>query len=180
MRTLQRYYKKGLIEYPRTESNYINSNRLFSYRPHPPLKILNPFFEPLKKEKYEFNKQTMFLHFHNIRAITPSNYERVKKQLKAVLIREDKKDYIKKTIENYDSFLDMHQKESRRYFLDYLLKHYKDGSFIYNNKSIDLKKYRNINELYKDIKNRYNKIKEDRKFKKEKSQKSERLLTIKG
>jgi len=148
MRTLSNYYKKGLIVYPRTESDYISDNNLFSYFPHPPLKIVNSYFEPLKQQKYEFDNSSMFLHFHNIRAVTPANYTRTKKKISGIIKEKDSREYIKIITNNYDTFLEEHNKLSRRYFLDNLLSHYKNEK---QQKMIKLENYNNIDELYEEM-----------------------------
>jgi hypothetical protein len=136
-----------LIIYARTESSYINNDKLLSYNPHPPLELANKFCEPLKKDAYVFDENSMLLHFHNIRAITPSNHDRVKKKIGSICATKNNED-IKKIVDNYDNFLDKHGKESNRYFLDTLLTHYKDEEL----KGISLNEYKDIDELFEEIK----------------------------
>jgi len=150
MRILNNYYKKGLIIYPRTESDYISDDNLFSYHPHPPLKVVNSYFEPLKQQQYIFDNNSMFLHFHNIRAVTPANYMRTKKKISSIVKEKNSRDYIKKVTDNYDTFLEQHEKSSRRYFLDNLLSHYRNEK---QQEAIKLNRYNNIDELFENIHN---------------------------
>lgn len=105
--------------------------------------MLNSFFEPLKKEKYKTDKNSIFLHFHNIRALTPANYNRTRTKIRKIIV--EKKD-IKKIVENYDEFIHFTNKPNRRYFLDSLIEHYRNEKMT----GVKLSNYKSFEDLLED------------------------------
>lgn len=122
MNVLNKLYREGLIIYPRTESDYISNKRLFSYNPHPKIKAVSDYLSPLEGEFYPFNQNSMLLHFHNIRAITPSNYVATKNKVNEILKKP--KNILLEVTENYDSFIQENKKITRNYFIEELINHY--------------------------------------------------------
>jgi len=162
---LLKYYRQGLIIYPRTESNYINDKKLLSYNPHPPLSIVNKFCEPLREQYYKLDSNSIFLHFHNIRALTPSNYERTQKKIKKIITE---KNDIKRIVENYDEFLGAQNIHSRRYFLDRRIEHYRTNK----TDGIKLSEYSSFDDLIEDRKSKQNDIINSKKISQDKKDKN--------
>lgn len=128
MRTLRNYYLQGLILYPRVENSYIVDS-IFAYFPHPELKIVNSYFEPLKKEHYPLSDDSLLLHFHNLRYFNISNCENIQHILKGK-ITGNKKNLTtldKKLIENYKFFLSKKDETDLDYFLKKQLSHYQEN-----------------------------------------------------
>ena len=65
-------YSQGIIEYPRTDAEYIEKNPYNLY-PHSPLpKLKSPIFEPIAQNTLGRNAINALLHLSNERLITPS------------------------------------------------------------------------------------------------------------
>ena len=145
IRTLERLYLKKIIVYPRTESDYISNSELMSYDPHPKLTVANEFCEPLAKKKYPFDFNSMYLHFHNIRALTPANYKRNKAKIDKIIKTTEKKD-IEILVNSYLNFIEANRKESARYFIDSQLEHFRKPE----HNEIKLDRYKTFNDLIED------------------------------
>ena len=122
MRTLIALYKQGKILYPRVENTYITKS-LYSYFPHPELKRINSFFEPLAKPSYSYNESSLLLHLHNLRYINISQIENTKKNI--IKIKNDKEKY-KHLLDLYKE--DVYEKKEVKldYFLNFQKDHYKN------------------------------------------------------
>lgn len=147
MRSLEKAYLEGLIVYPRTESDYIPDSELLSYNPHPKLAVFNTFCEPLLKSEYTFNKSTMYLHFHNIRALAPSTYKKVKTKIDKIIQTVRNKD-IENIVNSYFNFVERNRKKNLNYFIEEELEHFRTNY----QKGIELKKYNTFNELIEENK----------------------------
>ena len=80
MKTLQYLYKKGEIEYPRVDNDYI-TQKPFDLYPHPPLttslkrkkKKIPDFLTPFEEDELPLRRETYLLRLSNLRLITPSS-----------------------------------------------------------------------------------------------------------
>lgn len=126
MRTLRNYYLQGLILYPRVENGYIKDN-LFSYFPHPELKIINNYLEPLKKKNYPLTDDSLLLHLHNLRYFNISNCESVQNFIKGKISKgkPNISSIEKKLVDNYKFFLNKNDEVDFDYFLKNQIMHYK-------------------------------------------------------
>jgi len=67
------WYKAGLIEYPRTDVEYIFENPYNLY-PHPPLPVGDsPLLQPIGERELEYSSINALLHLSNERLISPSS-----------------------------------------------------------------------------------------------------------
>ena len=152
MHRLTEAYKKGLIVYPRTESDYIQSGELFSYEAHPKLPVLNPYLEPLKEMQYPLTDASLMLHLHNRRILTPSNYKKTEEKIKKFHSLGEKKLF--ELRDSYYDFLSkIHQKEPD-YFLKNLMEHYEAD----RPEPTPLNKFENISECFLYKRKQENKI----------------------
>lgn len=124
MQTLNNLYRGGLIPYSRVENSYIDSLSIYSYFPHTPLPIINPYFEPLKMDEYPFEENSLLLHLHNLRIITPSTYK-IKDKVDSFKKDTEKSE---KVLERYKRFVDSIERDSIDYFIKDELSHYRESS----------------------------------------------------
>lgn len=148
MNTLISLYKKNIIVYPRTESDYIADEKLLSYLAHPKLNNIGDFFSPLQKKEYEFDEKSLLLELHNRRILTPANLQSVGKKLtnrkSSGVGKKDKRQ--EATLEYYNSFLqDIKQKE-KDYFINSEISHYRSSK----NKMLLFKEYEinNVSDVF--------------------------------
>lgn len=71
---LQTAYRCNAIDYPRIDNNFVLTQR-YDLFPHPPMRRLVPQMGPVKKEKYEVNKNNALLFLSLIRSIKPSSVQ---------------------------------------------------------------------------------------------------------
>jgi hypothetical protein len=104
------------------ESDYIKETRLFSYVAHPPLERVNAFCEPLREKLYRFDENSLMLHLHNKRILTPSNYPRTKKKLKEIVVSKTKEN-MQELVDKYDEHIGKRKITVRGYFIEDLIEH---------------------------------------------------------
>lgn len=71
---LQTAYRCNAVDYPRVDNNFATSQR-YDLFPHPPMRRLVPQLCPVKKDKYEVNKNNSILFLSLIRSIKPSSIQ---------------------------------------------------------------------------------------------------------
>ncbi|MDD4969858.1 MAG: hypothetical protein PHT07_10565 [Paludibacter sp.] len=80
MTILQTAYRCNAIDYPRVDNNFVTAQR-YDLFPHPPMRRLVPQMGPVKREKYEVNKNNAILFLSLIRSIKPSGVHSISEMI---------------------------------------------------------------------------------------------------
>lgn len=98
-------YYKNKITYPRVDNGYFGEN--YNMFPHPDIKIVNSFCEPLNKKAYNINRNTVLLYLGHKGLVTASSILSVNKFISTVFDEKLKPlntNYLSATIDKFMNF----------------------------------------------------------------------------
>jgi hypothetical protein len=125
-KTLNQLYRRGIIEYPRVDNDYIQ-DKPFTLYPHPPLypksnpenRKKNFFLSPLNDDEIDLNRRTYLLRLSNLRLITPATAPRYYRKLEE-FFEEDMspKKKRRKILEKLAKLAEKREKQLREFWED--------------------------------------------------------------